>query len=381
MTKTQRTLINLVKYALKKDTLPEKFRFLTTEEKMDVIKYAKEQGLLPFLQYFDVFLTKDVHEKIFRQLAGCVYADIRQKAESSALLDEFEKNGIFCIPLKGIRTKEYYPATELRTMGDLDILYKKEQTIELRKVMESLGFKYEGESSKHDHYRKDELTVEMHKSLVPAGSRAYNYFQKSWKRAIPQKEKKYIYQMSLEDHYIYTLYHLIEHFIRGGIGIRMVLDIYILSNQPQMDQEYINSELEALGIKKFVENITHLSKVWFDDKEYNQKDVELEKYIVNGGIFGREDNMIKNSKVLYHSEIHYLIHTIFPSYQAMQTVFPWLQNPLLLPAAWLIRFKNVWTKRRKNIKLQFERASKMKTEEKETIQSQKEFFKKMGIYL
>lgn len=379
MTQVQKTLINLVKYALKKDTLPEQFRAMTTEEKLDIIEYAKKQGLLPFLQYFDIFSAGDIREKFFQQLVGYVYADTRQKEEISDLLDEFEKNRIFCMPLKGIRTKEYYPATELRTMGDLDFLYKKDQTLELKEVMKSLGFEYEGEASKHDHYRKNGLTVEMHRSLVPAESKAYRYFQDSWKRATPEKE--YIYQMSLEDHYIYTLYHLIEHFIRGGIGIRMVLDIYILSNQTQIDHEYIKNELETLGIKKFEENISHLSKVWFEDEAYDQKDLELETYIVNGGIFGKEDNMIKNSKALYRSGTGFLIHTIFPSYRSMQTVFSWLRNPLLLPVAWVVRFKNVWTKRRQNIHLQFERASKIKTEEKESVQQQREFFKRMGLYL
>src|SRR5699024_2530401 len=168
--------------------------------------------------------------------------------------------------------------------------------LELKEVMKNLGFEYEGEAAKHDHYRKNGLTVEMHRSLVPAERKAYRYFLDSWERATPEKE--YIYQMSLEEQYIYTLYHLIEHFVRGGIGIRMVLDIYMLSNQPQIDHEYIKNELETLGIKKFEENIRHLSKVWFEDEAYGQKDLELETYIVNGGIFGKEDNMIKNSKAL-----------------------------------------------------------------------------------
>ena len=29
----------------------------------------------------------------------------------------FEKNGIYCMPLKGIRTKQFYPYPEFRTMG------------------------------------------------------------------------------------------------------------------------------------------------------------------------------------------------------------------------------------------------------------------------
>ena len=46
-------------------------------------------------------------------------------------------------------------------------------------------------------------------------------------------------QMKPEDHYMYTVCHLIEHFIRGGIGIRMVLDIYVLFYLHELDKGYI----------------------------------------------------------------------------------------------------------------------------------------------
>lgn len=57
--------------------------------------------------------------------------------------------------------------------------------------------------------------------------------------------------MTLEDHYLFTLYHLLEHFIRGGIGIRMVLDIFILSQLSELNWEYLNQELKILGIEEF----------------------------------------------------------------------------------------------------------------------------------
>lgn len=372
-------LIVFIKYALNGEDLPEQYRELATEEKKEVIQYARQQALLPFLQYFDIFLAEDVQQLFLQSFVGYIYDDSRKKAEIEELLDLFEQNEIFCIPLKGIRTKEYYPASELRSMGDLDILYKKEQTAVLRKTMGNVEFEYEGEASKHDHYRRDGLIVEMHKTLMPAESKAYTYFLESWNRAVPQKGKSYVYQMSLEDHYIYTLYHLTEHFLGGGIGIRMVLDIYILSGQPGMDWYYIENELILLGIKEFSDHILHLANVWFAATDYNSDDLELEEYIVNGGVYGREDNLIKNTRVRYRSRMHFLMHVIFPPYKVMQGVFPWLHTPLLLPMSWVIRFKRVWTKRRENIHLQFDRASKMKAEEYVNIRKQKEFLKRMGL--
>ncbi len=55
--------------------------------------------------------------------------------------------------------------------------------------------------------------------------------------------------------------------MRGGIGIRMVLDIYILSETPRMDKAYVQRQLKALKLQKFEENIRSLAQLWFSDDE------------------------------------------------------------------------------------------------------------------
>ena len=116
--------------------------------------------------------------------------------------------------------------------GDLDLLYKPEQTKLLHKVMESLGYHSEGEAAKHDHYRKGTTVVEMHRTLLSAQSNAYDYFLFNLERAIPSPGKKYIYENDIGRSLSFTLYHLIEHFIRGGIGIRMVwISLFCHSSQ------------------------------------------------------------------------------------------------------------------------------------------------------
>ena len=392
MTKTQIQLIALVRCALGDRILPTELRDLSLDEKTAIIQYARKQGLLPFLQYFDIFMREDCREIFFPYVAAAVYEDVRQTAEIDRLLEAFEENGIYCMPLKGIRTKKLYPASELRTMGDLDILYRKEQTDELRRVMQKLGYTWSGEASKHDHYEKDRRIVEMHKELLPAESRAYRHFLNIWDRARPESGKKYCYQMSLEDHYLFTLYHLIEHFIRGGIGIRMVLDIYILSELPELDNEKVAAELEKLGIDEFEKNIRNLAQRWFSQPLQSQQDsagqkdniepdslAELEEYIVNGGIFGNAVNEQTNNALRYGSKAKYLRNVIFPSYKTMQSVFPWLNSPLLLPAAWVNRWWNVWTKRRGNIRRQFERADKISLQDRLYIDEQKNFFSRYGL--
>ena len=404
MTLLQTYLITLVRCALGDKILPTELRSLSTDEKKAIIQYAQKQGLLPFLQYFDIFMERDCKDIFFPKAATAVYEDVRQTAEIEQLMEAFEENGIYCIPLKGIRTKKLYPESELRTMGDLDILYKKEQTDELRRVMKEQGYSWSGEASKHDHYEKDGRIVEMHKELLSSESRAYEYFLNIWDRACPEEGRRYCWQMSPEDHYLFTLYHLIEHFIRGGIGIRMVLDIYILSSLPEMDKEKVAAELKKLKIDRFEKNIRSIANRWFSPAlqsrrdacvqqavrprrestdtgsgMYLQKMEEMEAYIVNGGIFGNTENDYANNALRYGSRVQFLKSVIFPSYKTMQSVFPRLNSPLLLPAAWIKRWWNVWTKRRENIRGQLERADQISRQDRAYVEKQRRFFRRCGL--
>lgn len=143
-------------------------------------------------------------------------------------------------------------------MGDLDILYKEDQTKKLKQVMQDAGYKFGGYNIKHDEYEKDGVTIEMHRDVLFRLTNAYDYFADIWERAIHAKGKQYIYEMSLEDHYLHSVCHLAEHFVRGGIGIRMVLDIYILSETPRMDKAYVQRQLKALKLQ----NLRRISGLW-----------------------------------------------------------------------------------------------------------------------
>lgn len=243
------------------------------------------------------------------------YKDAQQAYAAETLFELFEKNGIYCMPLKGIRTKQFYPYPEFRTMGDLDILYKEDQTKKLKQVMQDAGYKFGGYNIKHDEYEKDGVTIEMHRDVLFRLTNAYDYFADIWERAIHAKGKQYIYEMSLEDHYLHSVCHLAEHFVRGGIGIRMVLDIYILSETPRMDKAYVQRQLKALKLQKFEENIRSLAQLWFSDDEKTVRTEvsdELENYALSGGIFGSRETARRNGTVLYESKNKFVKQLVFP---------------------------------------------------------------------
>lgn len=375
----QKKLIELIRCMLTKSTVSwgEK---LSLEEREKIIEYADKQGLLPFLQDFDCFLQKDCYSSLFSRLVKYAASDSRLESEKEVLLEAFEKNGIYCIPLKGMLTKHYYPSTEYRSMGDLDILYKPEQTKKLIEVMEGLGYQYHGKSARHELYDKQGCTVEMHKEMLMKDSPAYAYFEKVWERAERGENKQFVQRLSLEDHYIFTLCHLRQHFVIMGVGIRMVLDIHILSQLKELNWAYVEKVLKEERMDEFERHIRNLAKMWFSGDGVVRSDyVELEKYVLQGGIFGDWDTGRMNLVIYYRSKASYLWHILFPPYDTMEGLCPWLRRPILLPAAWIYRWWEIWKKKRYMVKVRFGIVKELSGEGASTLQAQKAFFAKYGI--
>ena len=144
--------------------------------------------------------------------------------------------------------------------------------------------------------------------------------------------------------------------------------------------EKVRKELEYLGIDIFEENIRNLAECWFGDAKTTSEQLqELEDYVLNGGIFGSRENEEKNVGLMYKTKSHFLRYVIFPPYEVMRSVFPWLNTPLLLPAAWVKRWWNVWTKRRGNIQSQLSRAEALERRDMSEEEMRKEFFEKYGL--
>lgn len=102
-----------------------------------------------------------------------------------------------------------------------------------------------------------------------------------------------------------------------------------------------------------------MAQLWFSDDEKTVRTEvsdELENYALSGGIFGSRETARRNGTVLYESKNKFVKQLVFPSYEVMKTSCPWLKTPILLPAAWLVRYKRALTASRGNIGYHIERA-------------------------
>ena len=246
-----------------------------------------------------------VPQEIKKRFSGAldisIARDTNQEYMVSQMLDEFEKKGIECMPLKGYILKHMYPAPEMRSMCDVDVLIHSSEFEKIREIMEAIGFTFDKESPHEFIFSaKPYVSVELHKSIVPDYNHdLYSYYGDGWRVAKRKRGFNNIYEMSFEDFYIYSIVHAAKHYLNGGTGIRQVSDIYVLLNSDKydkMDKEYLTNELKKLGLDIFNEIICDLSNVWFREREHDEKTAQMAEYILMSGTYGTYERA-KSSRV------------------------------------------------------------------------------------
>lgn len=273
------------------------------------------------------------------------------------ILQRFEENKIVCMPLKGYLIKDLYPKPDMRLMADIDIYFQNEQTEKVREVMTELGYTLKHQGGNHDvYYRMPYMNIEMHRRLVSESSPYSGYLSKTWERGFRKPGCEYIYQLSLEDFYIYLLIHLTKHFCGGGTGIRSFMDIWVYRccYREKMHWSYIKDELKKIGLSEFVEKVHGLIDIWFDNGQDHELYREMTAYIFSSGTYGTRQHSVISSlrdqreKTKRMPKFLFWMKKIFLPLELMKNAYPLLnKNPWLLPVCWVQRgFKCLLYKRK-----------------------------------
>ena len=292
-------LLNIVKYILNNENgnLPLPSPDIKWQALMEI---AQRHNILNIVYYGLNYLSSDTKpdEKTCKFLHDHAMREIvityNQIEATNELLESFDKEKIYVVAVKGICIKRYYPQLDMRTMKDIDILCQDIQQKQIHKVMSQLGYYQSAEGQKHDYYiRKPYICLEMHRQLVSAESEYSAYYDSIWDRLQRKDLYEYVYEMTPEDEYIFTLIHLVEHFRNGGVGIRFIMDIYIYNQMIDLNWSYIEEELKKLELWRFFENISLLAETWFGIEKKSIEDETIKKlseYVISNGTFGSRAN-------------------------------------------------------------------------------------------
>lgn len=359
----QNAIITLIKSAItgEKCKLPEGFDLIQAKT------IAQRHNIVSMIYYGALNCGIPPKDATMQALfvKTCMYIAVseRQALEVKKILPLFEKNEIKHMPLKGLILKSMYPKSEMRVMGDADILICTEQIDRINSVMQELGYDFVGTSDHEIKWKTDNLFVELHSRLIPSYNKDYySYFGDGWRLAKVNDGGCYRYAMTDEDMLIYLFVHFAKHYRDAGIGIKHMVDLWVYTSQKNnMNEEYIETELKKLQLNDFYQNIMHTLNVWFADAQTNAKTDFITNIIFNSGVFGTNESQIlsdalKTSKTVGSAKkvrVKKFFDLVFLPYKSMRVKYPLLNKaPYLLPAMWIYRVLDILIHKRERIKFQ-----------------------------
>lgn len=375
-------LAAIVNSYLKNSDVPQLPDNISLSEIMDIAS----RNHISYMVYTALLKTNKFDEEETEYLRTTVKRDIYftaiQLHELSAIVKGFEENGVKSMPLKGSILKYVYPRPELREMSDIDILIDSNDFDKADKVLKDLNYSLKHAIKHHDIYAKQEVIVEAHRSLYDktVDNAQYKYFL-GFDKAVLREGHTYIYDFKPEDFYVYMVAHAAKHFYAMGCGIRNLIDIYVYLNkyQQKMDLDYVKSELVKCGIYDFAVNMERLAFEWLDGKKFDDFDFNLFQYMMDAGIYGKDENGIWNkfaqAKDKQISSARLKLWYYFPPIYYVSEYYPWVEkHNWLLPVAWGVRiFRGVFLhKGRKKREM-------LRDVQSDKIQVYKQIYEKMNL--
>ncbi len=362
MTAFQKDVLTLVKAALIPNTS------VTLDDTFDwgaLMSLAQTHQIVPLLYYginkCSTKVPKAVLAEFKNETLVCIIADEKQNHTIKEVLDAFSENGIDHMPLKGVVIKQLYPASEMRLMGDADILIREKQYKAIRPLLLSLGFK-EGVKSPHEYIwvKQDIFYIELHHKLfAPRNKEFIKFYGDGWDKALPCSNVPHRFEMDDEATLAYLVSHLAKHYRDSGIGIRHLLDIWIfLLAKPALDMRRVADDLAQLRLDEFFDNLIKTFAVWFEDAEQTEATELITKRVFASGSYGTNVSKsvvdvtenIHSQRQLNHARWTYLLRACFPSYQGMCIKYKWLKYcPILLPVMWIVRLFGIALFKQKKI--------------------------------
>lgn len=279
------------------------------------------------------------------------------------LLELFEQNEIFALPLKGLALKRVYPKPELRSVGDLDFLCHAEQREKIRDCLCAVGYR----AAKYDcgdedtYYLSNGICVEIHIGVRAdaCSPETEAYLTNLEKFALPCEGFRFVQRLPAEEHYIYIMLHLLKHFIGKGTGLRSILDIWTYRRQIPMDEMRLAAAWKQFGLETFVSAVEGLAEAWMSGTATTGVQATLGEYIAGSGVYGNAQNRVNSmltdaGAAVGGNKLKYICKRVFWPYRRMLYNYPVLKKaPVLLPAFWVHRLWSALRHKPKKVSNEF----------------------------
>lgn len=333
----------------KPDLLPDEWK--------EIGKLSQLNSVTGIIAYEMQKFSKELQPKgktrqIFVQTLGLTICEYDEKLKAQKMLEDFlQNNGIDYALVKGAEIMRYYPAPELRTSGDIDVIIRPSKFDEAAAIMRASSFEMDIINTNVIILTLNDTVIEIHRGADVLG----DYFTNSFFDRCSNEGSKY--SLNQYDQLLYVILHLAKHLKDRGAGIRMLMDVDVCIRAIDgFDEEKLITMCAHAGIEKCAKVLLSLANYWFNTPvraEINfNNDLELLEMLSNsflhGGVFGKQNNDLGShyvaqatdgGKVTLLSKIKGLMRLLFPSVNAIRDAYLYAyRHPVLIPLAYINRF-------------------------------------------
>ncbi len=194
--------------------------------------------------------------------------------------------------LKGTSAAQYYPHPEYRTMGDIDIMTRREDFDAASKQLLDNGYRITNELNREITFVKSNVVIELHRRFATLND---------------PEQAKYLDDLIIENitpsHVLPDLVNglvLLEHIdqhMEGGIGLRQIIDWMMFVDKCLPDEKWpefremakkTNLEKLAIAVTRMCEIYLGLpQRAWCSDEDENLCR-QLMDYVLSCGNFGEK---------------------------------------------------------------------------------------------
>lgn len=320
---------------------------LTPETVGECFRFSDRFDLAHLLCYaLDKLERLPGEERYRKKLLEAYWRFERLTYEKKRIGDVLEQAHIDHVFLKTPVLQPFYPEPWLRPSVDVDVLVKNaDHDRAMVLLCEKLGCT-RGKRTVHDVelLLPNGFHAEVHFALEDENEELESALSFVWDTAVNVPGKTFEKQFSNEMFYFYYICHMLRHFRWGGVGIKPVMDIWLMDSLMEKNSTQVDVLLRENGLLTFSRTVSRLAAVWLADGRMDDSLLNLESFILSGNCYGAAANMVAFKQVQTGGRIRFLRWRLFSDRAAMEKRYPVLQKkPWLMPLCQLRRWWEFFT--------------------------------------
>lgn len=296
----------------------------------EVYRFAKEQSVVGLVaagieHVDDVKIPQDVAIAFVGNTLQLEQRNLTMNEYIANLFDKLRRHDVFALMIKGQGIAQCYERPLWRSCGDIDLFMSDDNYRKAKELLVPMATELDDEliGKKHLAMMIDSWEVELHGSLH--GGLSYRidkildeiqldvFYGGSVRLWI--NDKTQIFLLAPDGDIIFVFTHILQHFFKGGIGLRQICDWCRLlwTYQSQIDKRLLEDRIRRMGIltewKSFASLVVEqlgmpedVIPLYSSEKKWSNKAKRILSFIIETGNFGH------NRDLSYHYEYPFLVY-------------------------------------------------------------------------